>query len=139
MISQDFFDKVDDLREPGITWTPLMVAPGYPSPFWPNFTANAGRGKLRMRNEKFPFSYVSHTCVTSELNPSFATGANWCAIQKYQCARSLDPYFTVLNSGFYTVQKSPVFGYTSGYGDNAPKRSAKPSASLSPCPVERAD
>ena len=29
---------------------------------------------------------VPHTCVTPELNPSFPTGANWCALQKYQCA-----------------------------------------------------
>ena len=25
--------------------------------------------------------FVSHTCLTPELNPSFPTGANWCAIQ----------------------------------------------------------
>ena len=34
---QDFFDKVDYPREPGITWTPLRVAPEFPSPFWPKF------------------------------------------------------------------------------------------------------
>ena len=57
---QDFFDKVDDPREPGVTRTPLRVAPGFPSPFWPNFTANAGRGGWTMRNKNFPF-FLCHT------------------------------------------------------------------------------
>ena len=57
---EDFFDKVDDPREPGVTSTPLRVALGFPGPFWPNFTANAGRGGWGMRNEKFPFFCATH-------------------------------------------------------------------------------
>ena len=82
---QDFFDEVDDPREPGVTRTPLRVTPVFPGTYWPNFTANAGKGWWRRRNES-SLLCVPHACVTAELNPSFPTGANWCAIPKYQCA-----------------------------------------------------
>ena len=52
---QDFFCKVDDPREPGISRTPLRVTPGFPGPFWPNVPANARREGWRMRNEIFLF------------------------------------------------------------------------------------
>ena len=79
---QDFFDKVDDPGDRGVTHTPLRIPPRLRSLFWPKVTANAGRGGWGMRNESFLLLFVPHTCVSPELNPSFRTGANWCAIQK---------------------------------------------------------